>query len=295
MMKFIEDGINSMEILVLGASGMLGSSVFKTLSKNENFNVYGTIRRELDKDFFSHELHNSILANIDVENDYTLSWLFDSIKPDVTINCIGIVKQLEDSKNIIKSIVVNSLLPHKLNELCKKNNSRLIHISTDCVFSGNKGMYDEEDESDVIDIYGRTKSLGEVISDNCVTIRTSIIGHELKASHGLLNWFLKQEDVCNGYTDAFFSGVPTIVLSDIIENVIIPDNSISGLYHVSSDRISKFDLLKLISKIYNKNIVIKEDSRLKIDRSLNGEKFYLKTGYKPKSWGEMIVKMAENN
>lgn len=284
-----------MKILVLGASGMLGSSMLNVMSENKKLDVFGTVRVKSDKKFFTQQIKDKVLHNVNIENDKTLNGLFVSLKPNVVINCVGIVKQIDEANSPLKSIAINSLFPHKLKSLCDSFDSRLIHISTDCVFSGKYGMYKEEDVSDCTDFYGKTKYLGEVISDRSLTIRTSIIGPELKTNHGLFNWFLSQGKECNGYSNAVFSGFPTVVLSQILRDIIIHDESISGLYNIASEKISKFDLLRLIADIYKKDIKINDYKDFTIDRSLDGSKFNLKSGYIIPNWESMINTMRGIN
>ena len=151
----------------------------------------------------------------------------------------------------MQAIPINSLLPHRLARLCELSGARLVHISTDCIFAGDKGGYLETDPSDAIDLYGRSKFLGEVSYRNSVTLRTSIIGHELQSSHGLINWFLAQDKQCKGFSQAIFSGLPTVVLAGIIRDVVIPNEDLFGVYHVASQPISKYNLLKLVADVYS--------------------------------------------
>ncbi len=282
--------INKCDIFILGSTGMLGNTLLRYFESTKQFKVMGSIRgknppAELD---IPREL---LLNNVDVEDEKILSNVLSEYKPKFVINCIGLVKQLSFSKDPIKSLVINSLLPHKLSEICKNIDARLIQISTDCVFSGKKGMYSELDDSDAKDLYGKTKFLGEVVNSNCITLRTSIIGHEIETSHSLLNWFLSQKGEVKGFRKAIFSGLPTVELARIIHDFIIPNKNLKGLYHVSSDPINKFTLLELISKIYNKKIKVIPDDKLIIDRSLSSEKFKHETGFMPLSWENMIHEM----
>ena len=209
------------------------------------------------------------------------------------INCVGEIKKnfMLDANNAIKT---NSLLPHRLAYFSDLFGFRFIHISTDCVFSGKKGNYCETDFADANDSYGISKFLGEIIyRPNCLTLRTSIIGHELITSHGLLNWFLLQEDSVPGYTHAIFSGLPTIELSDVIEKYIIFNPALCGLYHISSDPIDKYSLLRLISAKYQKDIKILPYSEVRINRSLNSHKFRTLTGYNAPDWKVLIEKMYQ--
>jgi len=281
-----------LRVLILGVNGMLGSAMLKCLAQRPDLDVFGTIRSSESLKFLKeYSCSDNIFKGVDVTNPDTLLEIISSIEPDIVINCVGLIKQLAESDNPLITIPINTILPHRLANICKLANSRLIHFSTDCVYSGSKGNYIESDSSDAYDLYGKSKYLGEVYSENCLTIRTSIIGHELQTCNGLVEWFLSQESSCNGYVNAIFSGLPTIVLSQIVRDVIIDRNDISGLYHISSDPISKYDLLKIISLKYRKKIEIMPSSELRINRSLNNDKFFKATGYKAPPWGELIEKM----
>lgn len=280
-----------MRVLVLGASGMLGNAMMRILSENSALEVFGTVRSGEANRFFAPNIAERLIAGIDVEQHDTLVKLFARVRPDVVVNCIGLVKQLTDAEDPLMAVPVNSLLPHRLARLCELAGARLVHMSTDCVFSGRKGGYREDDPSDAEDVYGRSKLLGEVAYPHTITLRTSIIGHELQSAHGLVGWFLSQERQCRGYTLAIFSGFPTVVLAQIIRDVVIAHADLSGVYHVAAQPISKYDLLKLIAGVYGKKIDIVPDDRLVIDRSLNAERFNRATGYVPPAWPELIRTM----
>lgn len=278
-----------MNILIFGATGMLGHTVFRVLSSDKRFKVFGTIRSESSKNLLPATLADNLISNIEIETDDSIRKAFEISRPDVVINCIGIIKQLSDANDVLKTVPINTLLPHRLAEFSKEFGSRLILVSTDCVFSGNKGNYSETDFPDCEDLYGRSKLLGEINnSKNVLTIRTSIIGHELRGGHSLVDWFLNTSGEVEGYSHAVFSGLPTIELAEIIKNIICKYPNLYGLYHISSDPINKYELLKLIASIYNKNIRLIKSDRITIDRSLNHEKFQYQTGYKPKKWIELV-------
>lgn len=263
---------------------MLGSTLLKYFFR-ENYDVYGTVRNIKFSEFFDDSLRDKIRVY-----DYPgpIEEIISEVKPDYVINCIGIIKQHSKKVLISDQIKINSLLPHYLDEICNKFHSRLIQISTDCVFSGNKGMYSEIDIPDATDVYGRTKCLGEVLSLNSTILRTSIIGHELLGCHSLIDWFLSQEGSIKGYKNAIFSGLPTVELARIISDYVIPNPDLQGIYHVSSNPISKFDLLQLVANEYDKKIEIIEDGFLKLDRSLDSSKFQEATGFTSKSWPELL-------
>jgi dTDP-4-dehydrorhamnose reductase len=275
-------------ILILGANGMLGNTLMNFFSSKINeFNVFGTIRKNSDKQIKGE----FDLLFFDAKHPNSLIDVFSTSNPDIVFNCIGRIKQHEYS-SAVDSISLNSLFPHQLRTFCDTNNSWLIHFSTDCVFSGNRGMYTESDVPDSVDLYGRSKLLGEVRGRNMLTIRTSIIGHELDTNRSLIDWFLNQKDSVEGYKNAIFSGIPTIELARIIYEFIFPRN-LEGLYHVSSEPINKYDLLCLVREVYNKDIEIRINRDFKIDRSLDSTAFRSLTGFEPDSWRSMITKMKD--
>jgi len=273
---------------------MLGSSIFRMFNDKTNWNVFGTVRSEESIQAFSKTISDKLISHCDVTDNDRLSQVITQVNPDVVINCIGVVKQVSDAHDPVKMVTINSLLPHQLSKISANIDARLIHISTDCVFLGNKGNYTEDDIPDAQDIYGRSKLLGEVSSEHCITLRTSIIGPELNTRNGLLEWFLSQNDKCEGYAKAIFSGLPTIILAKIIAETIIPMRELHGVYHVASQPISKFNLLKLISDVYGKKIELISNSDLVIDRTLSADKFQKITGYKAPEWTEMIETMYLN-
>jgi len=273
---------------VLGASGMLGNAMFRVLDEHEDFEVFGTARSSEVERFFAAKISQRLMTGIDVENQDALMNTFCQVRPKVVINCVGLIKQLAEASDPLRSIPVNALLPHRLARLCDVSGARLVHISTDCVFSGEKGGYTESDLSDTRDLYGVSKYLGEVHYPGSITLRTSIIGHALNSSNGLIDWFLGQQGQCRGFTRALFTGLPTVVLAQIVRDVIIPDSGLHGLYHVGADPIAKFDLLKLVAEVYGKSIEIIADDSLQIDRSLNAGRFRAVTGYVVPEWPELV-------
>ena len=193
----------------------------------------------------------------------------------------------------MSAISINALLPHRLARLCDVVSARLVHMSTECVFAGTKALYREEESPDAKDLYGLSKYLGEVDYPHAITLRTSIIGHELDSAHGLIGWFLAQNGAVKGFTRAIFSGLPTVELARVIRDFVIPNPELHGVYHVSAEPIAKYDLLQLVAQIYEKNIVINPDDSLVIDRSLNSDRFRKITGYQPSGWPELIRRMHE--
>ena len=282
-----------MRILVLGASGMLGNAMMRVLGKAESWEVFGTVRSAGVKRFFAENIAARLITGCDVENQDSLVSVFAQVKPDVVINCVGLIKQLADAEDPLVAIPINSLLPHRLAKLCELSGARFVHISTDCVFDGAKGGYHEDDPSNATDLYGRSKFLGEVDYPHAITLRTSIIGHELDSEHGLIGWFLSQERQCRGFTRAIFSGFPTAVLAAIIRDRVIPNTELRGLYHVAAQPISKYDLLRTVADVYGKSIDIIADDSLVIDRSLNADRFTDATGYRAPPWQILIQTMHD--
>ena len=280
-----------MKILVLGASGMLGNAMIRVLSEKADSQVYGTIRSESSKRFFRADIAERLIPGVDVEQHDSLLQAFTRARPDVVINCVGLIKQLADAEDPLQAIPINALLPHRLAKLCELSGARLVHMSTDCVFAGDKGGYRESDPSDAHDLYGRSKFLGEVAYPHTITLRTSIIGHELQSAHGLVNWFLSQQGQCRGYTRAIFSGLPTVALAQVVRDVVIPHTDLSGVYHVAAQPISKYDLLELVAEVYGKKIKIIPSDKLVIDRSLNAGRFSDATGYVVPGWPDLIKLM----
>ena len=280
-----------MELLLLGATGMLGHKLLQILSGQ--FSVVGTIRGDVAKHLNHPILKPDLLkGHVNADNISTVEKTIIECKPDVVINCIGIVKQLPAAHDPLSSIAINALFPHQLAQICRKRGARLIHISTDCVFSGKKGNYKENDFADADDLYGRTKYLGEVDYENALTLRTSIIGRELSTNHGLIEWFLRQEGrTVSGYTNAIFSGLTTNTLSDAIATVITDYPGMRGVWHIASEPISKYELLKLVKMIYNLDIEIQPENSVVIDRSLNGSKLRENTSIIIPSWQTMIEQM----
>lgn len=280
-----------MRVLVLGASGMLGNAMVRLLSQSAHLQVFGSVRSGSAPSVFPATLAKNIFTGADVENADALTSLFSQARPDVVINCVGLVKQLAQVDDPLVALPINALLPHRLVRLCELINARLVHISTDCVFSGNKGLYSETDAPDAQDLYGRSKLLGEVQHPNAITLRTSIIGHELNSAHGLIGWFLSQQGAVKGFTQAIFSGLPTVELARVIRDFVLERPELTGLYQVASEPISKHALLELVNHEYGKGLHIEPDDRLKIDRSLNGERFRAATGYVAPAWPQLVAQM----
>lgn len=278
-------------ILIFGATGMLGSTIFRSYSDEPHFETFGTIRNPTDAHLFDPQLNDSLIPNVYLEGEAGIMEAFSVSQPDVVINCVGIIKQQSRAKDHLQSLEINSRLPHRLAKYCSMVGARLIHFSTDCVFSGTDGRYTEDDFPDARDLYGRTKYLGEVSYENAITLRTSIVGHELTSNNSLVDWFLSQSGEIKGFKKAIFSGLPTIEVARVVSEFVIPNSELHGVYHLSVNPISKYDLLRLVAKIYEKHIKIVPDDQISIDRSLNSERFRAATGFSPKPWSELIEDM----
>ena len=256
------------------------------MSKASGARVTGTIRREAARSLLAPEYAGGLTVVEDIENPESLARLFDATAPDVVINCIAVGRPAPADP--LRSIQVYSVLPRRLSHLCGLSGARLIQISSDGVFSGSRGGYTEDDLPDANDVYGVSKLLGEISEPHAFTLRTSIIGHELQSRGGLLEWFLSQQGRCSCYTRAIFSGFPTIVLADLIRDVVIPHPGLHGIYHMATRPISKFDLLQLVAKRYSKAIELIPDDRASPDRSLIADQFRNATGYTPPDWPELV-------
>jgi len=278
-----------MKVLVLGAGGMIGRTMFGMLAQRSSWQVIGCVRAKA----FTGPAPGPVMSGIDLTNPDHLVHLFHMTRPDVVVNCAGLTKHLPEGNDPVSALTINALLPHRLVEHCAIAGARLIHVSTDCVFSGLAGNYREQDVADATDVYGRTKALGEVTGENVLTLRTSTIGHENGTSFGLLEWFLAQRQ-CKGFRHAVFSGLPTVEFARVVREFVIPKASLSGLYHVGASPIDKLSLLLLIARIYQRDTTIIVDEEFRIDRSLNVEKFADATGYRAPAWPDLIEAMYQD-
>lgn len=284
--------MESRKVLIFGATGMLGHALFTLLAERGDLEVHATARRrEGLSRWFSPDLLARIHGKVDADDLGSVRRVLDETAPEAVVNAIGVIKQLPEAQDPVVAIAVNALFPHRLATACRAVGARLIHVSTDCVFSGEKGNYKEDDLPDAPDLYGRTKLLGEVTGPGCVTLRTSIIGHELLGRRGLVEWFLSQEGRVQGFANAVYSGFPTVELARIVAERIIPDARLSGLYHVSSAPISKYDLLRLVAERYGKKIEVEREEAFRCDRSLDATRFRRATGYEPPAWPDLVEAM----
>ncbi|HMS11026.1 MAG TPA: SDR family oxidoreductase [Pyrinomonadaceae bacterium] len=281
-----------MKVLIFGGAGMLGHKLVQVLG--EHFDVSYTLRSGFESVVrFGILPQAKCIENVDVSSSSSINAVIEAQRPEVVINAVGVIKQKPSASDVIATLETNSIFPQRLAALSAELGFRLITISTDCVFSGSRGMYREQDVPDALDLYGQSKHWGEVSGKNCLTLRTSIIGRELSSGHSLIEWFLGNEDqTVKGFRKAIYSGFPTIVFADIIKRLITEFPELHGLYHVSSEPINKFDLLELVRDAYERNIAIESDESFVIDRSLDSSLFRSATGFAPITWPEMVKLMA---
>ena len=283
-----------MRILILGGDGMLGHQLLRHLRDHHDVRI--TLRQGSE----SYEGNPLLIGGrpfygVDARQRDTVLEIVTDFRPEAVVNAIGIVKQRPEGKEVIPSIEVNALLPHRLAQSCQAVGARLVHLSTDCVFSGRKGKYSEDHVPDAEDLYGRSKLLGEVSEPHCITLRTSMIGPELTRKTGLLEWLLSQRNHCiKGFTKAIFSGFPTCELARIVEMILVEHPKIHGVYHVASAPIDKYHLLTLIRDRLDLPVTIERDSTLECDRSLDASRFNRETGYSSPTWQTMIDDMAHH-
>ena len=279
-------------VLVLGASGMLGHALMHELSSAPGLTVHGTVRSTGGLPAaFTRIMGPRLVAGVDVRDRQAVTELVERLRPDVVVNAVGVIKQTPNVDDTVLTAELNGLLPHLLARLCTDVGARLVQISTDCVFSGRTGGYTEDDIPDPIDFYGRSKLLGEV-GEPHITLRTSIIGPELREHLSLLEWFLSQSGKSiKGFTRAIYSGVPTVELARVIRDLVLPRGDLSGLWHVASEPVSKADLLELIGREYDWAGEITPDDSVRIDRSMSASKLSEATGYVAPPWPSLIHDM----
>lgn len=271
---------------------MLGSATYRFFGASDGWAVLGTARTAASVADLPTGPSAKLVSGVDVFDADRLSQLFAEFKPDIVVNCIGVIKQLATASVHLISIATNSLLPHRVAALCEAAGARLVHVSTDCVFDGKRGHYRETDFADAYDLYGRTKLLGEVDYPHAITLRTSIIGHEMGSSVSLIDWFLSQPGPeVKGYRKAIYSGLPTVELARVVRDVVAPRPDLRGLWHVASAPIDKCALLLLVRDIYGKSIDVVADDTVVIDRSLDGSRFANETGYIAPSWPDLVKLM----
>jgi dTDP-4-dehydrorhamnose reductase len=283
----------TLRVLIVGATGMLGRTLLSELTHAPGLDVLGSTRcsAALLRDQVPDSLVSQIVPDVDVREPGSLEALLDTCHPDAVVNCVGVIKQHPQVGDVVNTITVNSLFPHRLAAACVERAARLIHVSTDCVFSGARGQRTEADNPDPVDLYGRSKLLGEVGRAPALTLRTSVIGHEQNSNRSLVDWFLSRTGAVPGYTGAIYSGVTAIEFAALLRSVVLPRPELSGLYHIASAAISKYDLLRLIGDAYGFGGRIIPSTEVRCDRSLSADAFFEATGYRPPPWPEMICEM----
>ena len=284
-----------MRLLILGGSGMLGHQLWRGLHAKHD--IWGTLRRP-GADFAAHNLFDEAKAIQfdDITDDTALERALGQAKPEAVINCVGLIKQRDEASDEALTLRVNAEFPHRLAKRCGEAGARLIHFSTDCIFAGTKGNYTESDPSDAADLYGQSKHQGEVADAHSVTLRTSVIGHELGTNLALLDWFLSQRgQAISGFTKAIYSGFTTLEMSRIVDRILTQHPALSGVWHVASESISKFALLQLCREKLGWEGVIEPNDEFVCDRSLNADRFNQATGYTPPSWEAMISELAQQS
>ena len=284
---------SGIRVLVIGGTGMLGHKVWQVF--RERFDTWVTVRAHQDHPGMGLFTGDRVIADVRVDDFDSIVRAYAVARPAVVVNCVGIVKQLKAAADPLPSLVVNALFPHRTAALAGALGARMIHISTDCVFSGSRGNYSERDTPDAGDLYGRTKLLGEISGPGCLTLRTSILGRELSATTGLAEWFLAQRGKrAMGYRHALFSGLTTRALAAVLVDVIERHPALEGVYHVASQPISKYDLLCKLNHAYAAGVDIEPSVDVRIDRTLDGSSFQQATGLTIRGWDDMIADMASD-
>lgn len=280
-----------MKVLVLGAAGLLGHTIFAVLSETPGWRVSGTVRDDASRRRLPTVLADRAIVAGDLSAPVTLRRTIEDARPDAVVNCLSVSRSALREDNFAGVVAALSVLPQRIALECRRVGARMVHFSSDGVFSGTRGNYAEDDVPDAADVYGVAKFLGEVRDPHTFTIRTSMIGHELGRSTGLLEWFLAQQERATCFRRAIFSGLPTPELGAIVRGVLLSRVDLSGVYHVAAAPISKYDLLRLVADIYGKRIEIVPDDRVVIDRSLNAERFAAATGYRAPAWPALVQSM----
>jgi dTDP-4-dehydrorhamnose reductase len=285
-----------MRVLIFGGTGMLGHKLLQKL--NRDFDVYGTVRREFD---FSKAIPcwaaSGVVTNVAVEYRASVARAIRTVRPDAVVNCIASPPWVQTREELRGCIAVNARFPLDLAALCHSAGARLIHIGSDGVFAGTRGNYTECDPCDATDAYGKAKFLGEVSGPNCVTLRLSLIGRDIRQpKSGLLEWLLSQQGrSIKGYRRSLFSGLTSCALAQVIRRVLAEHSGLSGVFHVASSPVSKLALLEAIRDRFALRIGIEPDDSVAYDRSLDGSAFERRTGIKPPSWPEMLDELYEDS
>jgi dTDP-4-dehydrorhamnose reductase len=278
-------------VLILGGTGMLGHVLWGECARR--FEAVVTIRSEaiearaigvLDPD--------RTLTSVRAEDEASVAGALDATGPDVVVNCIGLVKQRPEAADAAALVRANALFPHQLHGACAKRGVRLIQISTDCVFAGDRGGYNEDDRPDPADLYGRSKLAGEPEGERVLVLRTSMLGRELDRASGLLEWFLSVDGEASGYPEAVFTGPTTPVLARLIGDLIEGHPELDGVWHAGAEPISKFDLLTYVRDAFGLEVRLRPDPSVAVDRSLDSSRLRAATGWSPPGWYEMVEELA---
>ena len=280
-----------MRLLVLGASGMLGHAAVQAFAGRADLEVYGATRRPLRLEGVPPD---RLIAGVDALDDAAVQGVLDGVRPDAVLNAVGLIKQLKAADDPEQAAPINTRLPHRLADLCEAAGARLIHVSTDCVFSGARGSYSEADAPDATDVYGRSKLRGEVADrPHAITLRTSLVGRELATRNGLIEWFLHAGPRVRGYRNFVFSGLTTLAFAEAVAEHVLPRPELSGVWHIAGPPIDKYALLRLTAETYGLETEIEPVDEPRIDRSLDSSRFRAATGFAPPSWPQMLGTMRE--
>lgn len=269
---------------------MLGHQVAHQLSRSHD--VVTTVRKPPTLEIETALAGCAVVVGVDIRDPGATRDLLLSTRPHAVINAVGIVKQRPEGADPLESIEVNSLFPHRLASEASLVDARVIHISTDCVFSGTRGDYREPDNPDPIDLYGRSKLLGELSGQRCMTIRTSMIGLELAHFTGLIEWFLHQRHMVRGYTKVIWNGLTTTELARVLDTLVTDYPTMDGIWHVSGQTISKYELLSSLATMIGRRPAVVPDDSVVIDRSLNSKRFREAIQYEPPGCDAMLSELA---
>jgi len=277
--------------LILGATGMLGHKLMQRLTPGHE--VWGTVRGPVEQaPGIAGIAAARLIGGVTAADLASIRLAVERVRPEALLNCIGIVKQIDAAKDPVLSIAINALLPHQLADLCAAAGVRLIHFSTDCVFSGRRGPYRDADPPDPADLYGRSKLLGEVERRGCLTLRTSIVGRELRRGTGLFDWFFSRRGgEVRGYRNALYTGLTTLAMADLVRLLLESHPELSGVWQVSGEAIDKCRLLELVNQVCGLGIRILPDLDFQCDRRLDSSRFRAATGWAPPTWQSMIETM----
>lgn len=285
-------------MLVVGGTGMLGHKLLQKLGEKYP-QTYATVRGHMSAEPFCQVPFlqtEKVRGSVDALDTPRLRDVILRLKPDYILNCVGIIKQHKENAAPLPCIKINSLLPHELVAIAAEYGGRVIHFSTDCVFDGKRGSYSEEDAPNAIDVYGRSKALGELCYENALTLRTSIIGRELRTHASLLDWFLRQAGGrIRGFTRAIYSGVTTNQMAKVVAMILERYPTLSGLYQIVADPISKCDLLVLAREKFGIDVAIEPYDGFVLDRSMKGDKFASVTGYRSPPWPDLMQDLADES